>query len=212
MKKYITEFVGTFFLVFVVWLAVTNAGTMAPIAIGLILMVMVYAGGHISGAHYNPAVTLGLALSKKLSMTEVIPYRISQLAGWLVWAFLASMIVGKSLAFAPGTDVTVINALLVEILFTFALVYVVLNVAATKSTQGNSYFGLAIWCTVLAAAYAGGSISGGAFNPAVGVSHVITHMIVGWGSLAPIWLYIIGPLAGGALASLIYAITTSTKE
>lgn len=212
MKKYITEFVGTFFLVFVIGLAVANAGTMAPVAIGFILMVMVYAWGHVSGAHYNPAVTLGLALSKKINMSELIPYWIAQLAGGLVAAFLASMVVGKSLAFAPGAGVSVGSAMIVEILFTFALVYVVLNVAASKSTEGNSYFGLAIWCTVLAAAYAGGSISGGAFNPAVGISHVITHMVVWGGSLAPIRLYIVWPLAGWALASFVYGLTAWSRD
>ena len=212
MKKYIAEFVGTFFLVFVVGLAVANAGTMAPMAIGFALMVMVYAGGHVSGAHYNPAVTLGLVLSKKINMSELAPYWISQLSWGLVAAFLASMIVGKSLVFAPGAGVNIGSAMLVEILFTFALVYVVLNVAASKSTEGNSYYGLAIWSTVLVAAYAGGSISGGAFNPAVGISHVIIHMVMGWGSLIPIRLYIVWPLTGGALASFIYSLTAWVKD
>ena len=212
MKKYITEFVGTFFLVFVIGLAVANAGTMAPVAIWSILMVMVYAGGHVSGAHYNPAVTLSLALSKKMSMSQVVPYWISQLAGGLVGAVLASIILGKSLAFGPATDVSMLSALLVELIFTFALAYVVLNVATSKSTEGNSYFGLAIWCTVLAAAYAGGSISGGAFNPAVGISHVITHMMVGGGTLDFVRLYIVWPLAGGALASFVYSLTTWSRD
>jgi aquaporin Z len=101
MKKYIAEFIGTFFLVLTIGLAVIGAGAsvIAPLAIGAALMVMIYAGGHISGAHYNPAVTLGILIRGKLNAADVLPYIIAQLAG----AAVATVVVKF---FRAGVDVT----------------------------------------------------------------------------------------------------------
>ena len=168
MNKYLTEAIGTFFLVLVISLV---GNKLAPIAIGSVLMVMVYMGGHISGAHYNPAVTIAVWLRGKCSTADVVPYIIAQLFGACLAAVVFFALRGKGAEFVidPGTSVSLWQALLAEFLFTFALCLVVLNVATSKATEGNSYYGLAIGFTVLASAYAVGHISGGAFNPAVGV-------------------------------------------
>ena len=202
MKNYLVELIGTFFLVLVIGLTVIapGAGAFAPIAIGFTLMVMVYAGGPISGAHYNPAVTLAVWMRGKCESKDVAPYMVSQflgaiLAAWAVDYFKAGT------AVSPATP-DVGRALLNELLFTFALAYVVLNVATSQKSAGNSYYGLAIGCTVLAGAFAGGAISGGAYNPAVAVG--ITTM--GLSAVGNIWIFVVGNFAGGALAAIVYRI------
>src|SRR5439155_24002809 len=107
---------------------------------------------------------------------------------------------GQTFAPAPAADATVVGALLVEILYTFALALVVLNVATARKTEGNSYYGLAIGFTITAAAFAGGGISGGAFNPAVGFGPALIDAFNGGQSMHHLWIYLVGPFAGGALA------------
>lgn len=204
MRSYVTEFIGTFFLVLTIALTVIGNVSMAPLAIGLSLMVMVYMGGHISGGHYNPAVTLAVFLRGKLSAAHVVPYWISQLAGAFVAALTAFYITGKDLTVAPSTTANVASVLLVEILFTFALALVVLQTATAKKTEGNSFYGLAIGMTVAFAAFAGGSISGGAFNPAVGTGPILWEFLNGNGTLDNLWFYLVGPFTGGALAALVF--------
>ena len=203
MKKFLVECLGAFFVVLVVGLTVIapGAGAMAPLAIGAILMVMVYAGGHISGAHYNPAVTLAVWLRGKCEAKDVPAYIGAQIIG----AMLASLLVGVckrgSVVMAMQPDV--VPALLIEFVFTFALAYVVLNVATVKKTAGNSYFGLAIGFTVMAAAYAGGPISGGAFNPAVAIGLTL----MGLSTVGHLWIFLLGNLAGGSLAAWVFRLT-----
>jgi aquaporin Z len=171
-RKYVTEFVGTFFLLMAITMSVSGgAGQFAPIAIGSMLTVMVYAGGHISGAHYNPAVSLAIYLRGKLNAGDLVPYMVAQ--------FLS---------------------LIAELLGTIALVYVILNVATARRSVGNSYFGLAIGFTVMAGAYAFGSISGGAFNPAVALG-ITMASYTSWSS---IWIFIVANFAGGALATFLF--------
>jgi len=201
MKKYITEFIGTFFLVLTVGCTVILGGTgvIPPLAIGSALMVMIYAGGHISGGHYNPAVTLGVWIRGRCPTRDVLPYWLAQLAG----AVAASLTV----PFLPNTwlPVTAMKqsigpALLAEFLFTFALVYVVLNVATAKANAGNSFYGLAIGFTVMTGAFAVGGISGGAFNPAVAVG----ISIMGLSAWSHLWIYLVATLAGGAVAAVTF--------
>ena len=202
MNKYIVEFIGTFFLVMVVGLTVIEpgAGILAPLAIGCTLMIMVYAGGPISGGHYNPAVTLGVWIRGKLETKEVLPYMLMQTFGGLIAALVVGFQKGNPVVTSMTLDVT--KSLLNEFLFTFALVYVVLNTATSKKSAGNSYFGLAIGFTVVVGAFAGGGISGGAYNPAVAVG--ITTM--GLASFNSIWIYLVGNFAGGAAAAAIFKI------
>lgn len=199
--KYIYEFIGTFFLVLTIGMTVLNPNSIAlwaPLAIGAILAVMVFAGGHISGGHYNPAVSLAVYLRKKLDTKDLGLYWIAQLLGGIIAAFIALYLKG-----AKGTSPIVLDplkALLVEFLFTFALCFVVLNVATAKATNGNSYFGWAIGFTVLAGAYAVGTISSGAFNPAVALGMAILNL----SSWANLWIFIVANLAGGACAALVF--------
>jgi aquaporin Z len=202
MKKYLIEMIGTFFLVLVIGL------TGNPLAIGSVLMVMVYMGGHISGAHYNPAVTLAIVLQKKIDTKEAGMYVVFQVVGSMVAALVVYALTGNTFAPNPAVTASSASALLIEIIFTFALVSVILNVAVAKATSGNSYFGLAIGFTVLAAAYAGGGISGGAFNPAVGLGPCLIDTFVGGhSSISNVWLYLVGPPAGAWLASMVFSYT-----
>ena len=197
MKKLLTEFIGTFFLVLTVGCTCvpSTPGVIPPLAIGSILMVMVYAGGHISGAHYNPAVTLAVWLRGRLPGKEVAPYMVTQLLAAGVAALLAKYMFGAATPMTLGSR---LEAFLGDLVFTFALCWVVLNVATAKATENNSYYGLAIGFTVLAGAFAvGGSLSGGAFNPAVAVGLGIMRII------HPINIggHILADLIGGALAA-----------
>lgn len=206
MARYLTEFIGTFFLVFTIGMVVTAESALAPLAIGAVLMVMVYLGGHISGAHYNPAVTVALLLRGKLSPGDGAPYLVAQLLA----AFLASgavfLVAGDTFAPAPGAGASVAQAFLVEALFTFALVLVILNVATAKATEGNDYYGLAIGFTVMAGTFAVGNVSGAAFNPAVGTGPIVFQAIVAGGSLGNLWLYWAAPLAGSVVAVAAFAV------
>jgi aquaporin Z len=206
MKNLLTEFIGTFFLVLTVGLTVTANSQFAPLAIGASLMIMVYMGGHISGGHYNPAVSLAAMLRGALPSGRYAGYATSQVLGAVVASVMVYVITGKTFAPAPAVDASTLGALLVEILYTFALCLVVLNVAVAKKTQGNSFYGLAIGFTVVVGAFAGGGISGGAFNPAVGIGPTIINATMGGGSWGALWLYLVGPLAGGALAASVFAV------
>ena len=202
MKNYITEFIGTFFLV----LAIGLTGN--PIAIGAMLMVMVYMGGHISGAHYNPAVSIAMIIRGLLSVKEAINYILSQLAGAILAALLVNWLGGAVMEVAPSNSASVLQILVVEAIFTFALVLVILNVATNPKTEGNSYYGLAIGLTIMAAAFAGGGISGGVYNPAVGTGPILVDAIMGDGNtLSNLWYYLVGPIAGAVLATYVYKFT-----
>ena len=200
VRKVIIEFIGTFFLVFTVGMVVIEpgAGGLAPLAIGSALMIMVYAGGHISGGHYNPAVTLAVMLRGRTTATELAGYWVAQLLAGVIAALVVTAL--KDSAPIVSTIPPTGQALLVEFLFTFALCFVVLNVATTRGTEGNSYYGLAIGFTVVVGAYAVGGISGGAFNPAVAVG-IVTMGLVGVSSL---WIYLLANLFGGAVAALLF--------
>ncbi len=206
MKNYLTEAIGTFFLVVTVGLCVNGGVAMAPFAIGSALMVMVYAGGPISGGHYNPSVSLAAWIRGALPTKELIPYWVAQFAGALLAGFLIYKFTGAALHVAPGENVTWMKALTAEIIFSFALSYVVLNVATSKATAGNSYFGLAIGLTVMTGAFAVGGISGGAFNPAVGLGPAIMEMVLGRSATPMAWIYLVGPFVGAAGAAYTYRI------
>ncbi|MAT88836.1 MAG: porin [Aestuariivita sp.] len=205
MGKYVTEFIGTFFIALTVTLCVISQQPMAPLAIGGTLTVMVFMGGHISGAHYNPAVSLAAFLRGALPASEVLPYMMVQTLGAVIGALVGNFIAGGSVPIAPGPDVPLLSSVLVEFLFTFALALTVLNVATAKGTQNNSFYGLAIGFMVMCGAFAGGGISGGAFNPAIGIGLSIGALLDGTGGNWML-LYIVAPLAGGAVASYAFKI------
>lgn len=198
MRRYAAEFIGTYFLVFTIGCTVLSRSPLAPLAIGAVLMVMVYAGGHISGAHYNPAVTLAVLLRGRIGLADAVPYWVAQLAAGVIAALSARYVVnpGSVPELSPsGRELGV--ALLAEALFTFALAYVVLNAATSKDHPGNSFYGLAIGFTVAAGALAVGGISGGAFNPAVAIG-AATMGLFAW---SKIWIWLVADLVGGALAA-----------
>lgn len=197
MKKYLVEFIGTFFLVLTVGMTVINpgAGVIAPLAIGSALMVMVYAGGHVSGGHYNPAVTVAVWLRGRCPAADVIPYIGAQLAAGAV-AALAVMALKGDPTMKPD-DIKIAPALLAEFFGTFALCYVVLNVATAKDTAGNSNYGLAIGLTVMTMAFAFGDLSGGAFNPAVATGLTFMHKA----AVANIWIYLVSNFGAAVFAA-----------
>ena len=210
MPRYLTEFVGTLFFVLTIGLVVISANPMAPLAIGAALMVVVYMGAPVSGAHVNPAVTLALFLRGKMPRADLLPYWGAQLLGGLSGAYLARMFTDQTFTIAPAATASPGVAVLVEALYTALLALVVLNTAARESVKGNSYFGLAIGFTIVIAAFAGGPISGGAFNPAVATGAIVIDALCGAGSLGNLWLYLVGPLAGGVVGAGIFKLQRET--
>ena len=202
-QKLTTEFIGTFFLSLTICTAAVygSAGEYAPFGIAATLMVMIYAGGHISGAHYNPAVTVSIYLRGACEKDEVLPYIASQ----VIAAVSAAIVVENLLrpnevvtGFELGTD-----AIVAELLFTFALAYVILNVATTESTSGNGYFGAAIALVVLAGAITVGSISLASFNPAVTSALIVSGKL----TLADSWMHFVPQFVGAVLATYVYKST-----
>lgn len=204
IKKYLVELIGTFFLVLTIILTVNGtAGNLAPIAIGSILMVMIYAGGHISGGHFNPAVTLGVWIRGKCSTSDVPGYMIAQLLGGVIAAFagvyILSFIPG-AIGITTGGTFDFVGGMLAEFLGTFALVWVVLHTATAKGTSGNSFYGLAIGFTLMACIYGLGGVTGGAFNPAVALGISLAKMTV-WSNLPA---FLVGQIAAGIVAALMF--------
>jgi aquaporin Z len=177
-RKLVVEAIGTFFLVLTVGMVVLGrgAGALAPLAIGFVLMVMVYAGGHVSGGHYNPAVTLGVRLRGLATNAELFGYWIAQVLAGVLAAFVATALLPDGVQVVPGEH-ELLDVVVAAFLFTFALVWVVLNVATAPGTRGNSYFGLAIGLTLTVAAYAIGPVSGAILNPAVAVGATLLGIL-----------------------------------
>lgn len=199
-KKYLVEFIGMFLFVLTVGMVVIDPGigSLAPLAIGSVLMVLVYAGGHISGGHYNPAVTLAVWLRGRCPAADVPAYWVSQILGAFAASYVVLYLKGNP-AVTPA-DIKTVPALVAELIGTFALCYVVLNVATAKATAGNSYFGLAIGFTVVTMAFALGGVSGGAFNPAIATGITVMHIE----KITNLWIYLVANFAGGALAAVAF--------
>lgn len=203
VRNAVAELLATFLFVFAIIAAVNNAGDFAPLAIGFTLMVLVYATGHISGGHLNPAVSLGAWIRGALSAGDFVAYVVAQLVGGALGALLSMAVIDR-----PAEALEIKNvgaAFLVELIFTFILVYVVLNTATSKDHPDNSFYGLAIGSTVVVGAFTVGAISGGGFNPAVALGLAIGGEFA-WGSL---WLYFVAPLLGGAIAALAFRLLNS---
>jgi aquaporin Z len=199
-RKYAVELIGAFFLIFTVGTSVASGSPLAPLAIGSSLMVMVYAGGHISGAHYNPAVTMAALVRGRIGFADAVGYWVAQFVAALLAAgavHLVNPTVAKTLTLS-GHALTA--AVVAELLFTFALAYVVLNVATSKDHPNNSFYGLAIGFTVMVGAFAVGGISGGVFNPAVDLGGTLMGLF-SW----PVFvIYLVVELVAGAVAGLVF--------
>lgn len=213
MDKYIIEFIGTYFLMLAICMSVIGGlGTFAPIAIGMTLIGVIYMGGHISNAHYNPAITLAFFICKKIKNSDVLGYLVAQ----LVAAFLATLTAGFLLEnYISLPEIEMIDlspkifpALLAEFLGTFILALVILNVAIAKGTAGNTFYGVAIGCTVIGIAYLFGGISGGAFNPAVAIG----ISMAGLAQWNDIWIFLLSNFSGAAAAAFIFKMTTEIQE
>jgi aquaporin Z len=200
-RKYAVELIGTFFLVFTVGASVIGASPLAPLAIGAALMVMVYAGGHISGGHYNPAVTMAALVRGRIGPRDAAGYWVAQLVAGLLAAVVVRWVVNPANVTTrtmSGHGLTA--AFVAELLFTFALAYVVLNVATSRSHPNNSFYGLAIGFTVVAGAFAVGGISGGVFNPAVALGGAAMGLFA-WSTF---WIYLVVQLVAGAAAGFAF--------
>lgn len=201
MRRHAVESVGSLLLVFTVVCCVRGEAPLTPLAVGAVLAALVYAGGHVSGAHYNPAVTLASAVRGALPARDVPGYVLAQLAGGTAGGLLGRVVVPRT-AVTPLTLTggRVAPALVAELVVTFALAWVVLHVATSADHPGNSFYGLAIGATVLAGAVAVGGVSGGAFNPAVGLGACVG----GLASWSALWVSVVADLAAGVLAALAF--------
>jgi aquaporin Z len=222
IKSCVCEAIGTFFLCTTIALVAGQEGgtaitsfasdaPLAPLAIGLTLMVMIYSFGHISGAHFNPAVTLGVFLRGKIDAHLAWFYVLSQVVGSFIAGAVTSAVANDA-GFKCGypsvnPSITTFTAIILEAIYTFALVIVVLNSATTKKQSGNSFFGLAIGMTVASAAWSVGALSGGAFNPAVG-----TGLPVMSGDYDDVWIYWVGPCLGAFCAANMFKFTVDASE
>jgi aquaporin Z len=197
-RKLAVEFIGMFLFIFTVGMATEAANRsgaiLAPFAIGSVLMVLVFAGGHVSGGHYNPAVSTAVFIRGKIKAHEYAAYVLTQFVAAALGGLLVNAIGGKQTA---GATASTGKMLVVEFLFTFALAYVVLNVATAKGTEGNSFYGLAIGFVVVVGAISVGWVSGGAFNPAIALGATV----IGAFQWAHIWIYLLADFLGGAAAA-----------
>jgi aquaporin Z len=201
IRKYAVEAIGSFFLTFVVVVSVLTHSAFTPLAAGAALMVMIYAGGHISGGHYNPAVTMGALVRGRIGPVEAVGYWIAQVAGGVIAGWIGRAVVNPpAVATLTLSGHTEAAAAVVELVGTFALAYVMLNVATSKDQPGNGFFGLAIGFTVAAGAFAVGGISGGVFNPQVALGGA-TAGVFGWST---IWVYVVVQLGAGIAAGLAF--------
>lgn len=221
MKKYLIEFIGTFFLVLVIGFTTNdpqlwagNGSPFAPIAVGCALICLVYMGCPISGAHYNPAITLAIWIRKKMETKDVLPYMGAQFLG----AICASLVFYFSLKRSMGGPVPLdgfnynMKPMILESIFTFLLALVVLNVAVSKKNDVRTNYGIAIGLAVMAGMFSVGEISGAAFNPAVGVGPNLVNAIVEDGNISHVWIYIAGPFLGASLAAVVYKMTNQEEE
>lgn len=191
MRKYIVEFIGTFFLMIAVFF------TDSPYAVGAMLMGVIYAGGHISRAHYNPAVTLAFWLCGECEHKDVFPYVIAQLLAAAL-AALCALTFDKG---GLGDQILITGpAVFGEALGTFALVFIILNVAIAHNNAGNQFYGLAIAAIVVGCAFAFGSISGAAFNPAVAFGACVAGTFA-WSN---IWIYLLTNFATAAVTAYVF--------
>jgi aquaporin Z len=207
-RKLVVEFIGMFLFVFTVGMATNKAGAgaLAPLAIGSMLMVMVFAGGHVSGGHFNPAVSTAVFLRGRMAKDEFASYVAVQLIAAVLAGLLVRYVGGREAHAAVASSG---KMLIVEFLFTFALAWVVLHVATARGTEGNSFYGLAIGFTVVTGALAVGGISGGAFNPAIALGGMVTGLFE-WSN---IWIYWLADFVGaGVAASAFLFVLPAEKE
>ena len=202
MRAHVAEFIGTFALVFFGCGAVA-VGQLPPVgvalAFGLVIAVMIYALGHVSGAHFNPAVSIGFALGRHFPWPRVATYAVAQVAGAVSGALMLRVTLGASAPLGvtqpAGTDV---QALVWEALLTFVLMLVITAVA-TDTRAVDEAAALAIGGAVTLGALVGGPVTGASMNPARSIGPALVA-----GDLGSLWVYLVGPVVGAAGAALVY--------
>ncbi len=197
--KLATEFIGTFFLVLTIVFVVSSKSPLAALGIGAVLIAMVYAGGHISGAHYNPAVSIAAFVRGRLEVADLAGYVVAQLAGGVVAAVIGLWFFENAAGGAYENN-EIVKVFVVEALFTFALGWVMLNVATSKSHEDNHFYGLAVGFLVAAGVVTVGDISGAVFNPAVALGISVAKLSA-WSNL---WIYLISQVVAGVAAALVF--------
>jgi aquaporin Z len=217
--KYTAEFIGTYFLVLTIGMNVLTGSVGAAISIGGMLMVMIFSAGSISGAHFNPAVSFAVLLSahpsrKTISLSNFFVYTVFQCMGAWAAGLTYYSFTGHTFTLAPVGHYSWGPAMVCELLYSMALCYVVLNVATTKKSEGNQYFGLAIGFTVTAAALAIGGVSGCSLNPAVTFGLMSSAALQMGYSAAFRWfpLYFFTPFIGAAVAFGAFYVVRKVDE
>lgn len=209
-SQYLAEFLGTYLLVFTVGCNVIDGSPIwAVTSIACVLMVSIYALGSVSGANFNPAVTLAVAISEGIHYVNAAIYIVVQLLGGLCAALTYWGLYGKTFPLGPGEGFTWTGVFVAETLYTFMLCFVVLNVAVSPKTNGpNQFFGLAIGFVIVAGGYAVGGISGGAFNPAVAFGIDMIHSNVGarW-----CWAYMLFEFLGAIIAAALFRLIRAAE-
>ncbi len=205
MTRYLTEGVGTYFLVLTIGSTAIPGmpGVLPPLAVGAVLTALIYSGGPISGAHYNPAVTIAICMRGELETRDVIPYWVSQLVG----ASLAAMTVGYLRGAPEAVSAMAIGpALVAEFVFTFLLCWVILTAVFARGTS-HALAAPAIGLTVMAGAFAVGDISGAAFNPAVALS----FSLMGMSAWSTIWVFLVANVSAAVVAAVVFKLV-GTKD
>ena len=204
--KYIVELLGTFFLVLTILLAIHLAPGYAAFVVGGILVGLVYLGGPISKAHYNPAVTLAFWMRGKITPKVLFGYvGVQLLGGWMATKIAVYLfpILQKPFIIRNTGLISFTDGLWQEFLGTFALVLVIMIVATWSRTEGNKYYGVAIGGTVAVFAYFFGATSFGAFNPVVALSF-------GWAEMTPwenMWIYMFAQFSAGIIACRFFELS-----
>ena len=206
-KSLLMEFIGTFFLVFV-FVASGNA-----LAVAAVLILMIYVGAYVSGGQYNPAVTFGLLVAGKLTNSKAVGYIITQFLAGIVAIVALTTLGGRDIVVRPAESVTLLQAGLAEFLFTFTLVLTVFMTMVDRKFMENSYYGIAVGLNILVGALSVGAISGGAFNPVVGIAPQIYRLFTGGNMMFEfVSLYLVAPVFGGLMAAVVYTVLTSKEK
>ena len=206
LKKYIVEFIGTFFLVLTICMTSYSkvSADLQPLAVGSMLMVLIYSMGYLSGAQFNPAISLAIYLRGRINLKEMGFYWIAQILGAVAAAMMTAVLISAKppvgLIASTPQFFSMVPALIAEVLGSFALTWVILTVATSKALDGNNFYGLAIGFTVTALMYTLGSVSGSAFNPVVAIASCIAHLST-WNNL---WIYMVGCLGGAVLGTIAF--------
>lgn len=207
MKRYIVELIGTFFLTLAICL------TNQPIGIGLMLAAMIYLGGHVSGGHFNPAVSLTMFLEGLLKIQTLTYYIAAQLTGSFLAALVYNILSDVTFFPAPAQQVLTWEAMFIEAILTFVFCSVILIIAQKKMPSSDiSISGLVIGLVLAALIFTGGDISGGVFNPAVGTGTILFDIFKGGESFDLLAIYLIGPFVGSIAASFFHNYIIGSKD